>query len=152
MEKIAVFPGSFDPFTNGHLDILNRGLQLFDQIILGIGINSEKSSHTHFEQKIKALRLFFSNESRISVESYTSLTTDFALHHKAQFILRGVRNYKDYEYERDMAIINRELTGIETVILLSDPTWSFISSSIVRELLRYGQDVSPYIPKGLCYE
>ena len=138
MERIAIFPGSFDPFTKGHEALLKRALNLFDRIIIGVGINEGKKT----EQ---------SAEKRIEVEGYTGLTIDFAARHNAGFLLRGVRSMKDYEYEMNLADVNRKLSGIETVILFSEPEWAYISSSMVRELQHFGKDVTPFLPEGLIY-
>lgn len=152
MERIAIFPGSFDPFTKGHESILRRGLSLFDRIIIGVGINMDKHTAQSTEQRIAALRKLFAANARIEVEGYTGLTVDFAAHHHAAFILRGVRSMKDYEYEMNIADINRRLSGIETVILFSEPQWAFLSSSMVKELKHFGKDITPFIPDGLEYE
>ena len=152
MERIAIFPGSFDPFTKGHESILQRGLSLFDRIIIGVGINMDKHTAQSTEQRIAALRKLFAADARIEVEGYTGLTVDFAARHHAAFILRGVRSMKDYEYEMTIADINRRLSGIETVILFSEPQWAFLSSSMVKELKHFGKDITPFIPDGLEYE
>lgn len=142
-ERIAVFPGSFNPFTAGHADIVARGLELFDRIIIGIGINSAKPRTADDIDAIKAL---YRGNPRVSVDTYTCLTVDFARSCGAKFLLRGVRSTKDFEYERDLADINRQLSGLETVILFSRPEYAAISSSVVRELQAYGHDVSQLLP------
>lgn len=152
MEKIAVFPGSFDPFTKGHESLLKRGLKLFDRIVIGVGINESKSMEQTTERRIRALHKLFAADTRITVEGYTDLTVDFAARHHANFILRGVRTVKDYEYEMNIADINRKLTGVETVILFAEPEWAFVSSSMVKELMHFGKDITPYIPEGLEYQ
>lgn len=150
--KTAVFPGSFDPFTKGHESVLRRGLKLFDRIIIGVGINESKQTGQSAERRIAALRKLFEADKRVLVEGYSDLTVDFAKRHQADFILRGVRSVKDYEYEINIADVNRKLSGIETVILFAEPEWAFLSSSIVKELMHFGKDISPYIPEGLEYE
>lgn len=152
MEKIAIFPGSFDPFTKGHESLLKRGLTLFDRIIIGVGINESKRIEHSTEQRISALRRLFADNPRIQVEGYSDLTVDFAARHHARFILRGIRSIKDYEYEMNIADLNRRLTGIETVILFTEPEWAFISSTLVKELKHFDKDITPYIPEGLDYQ
>lgn len=146
-KKRAIFPGSFDPFTIGHYDIVMRGLDLFDEIVIGIGHNSQKRSTFPLDQRIQAIQQAFSNEPRIRVEAYEGLTIDFATTHHAQFILRGVRSVQDFEYERSIAEANRQLCGIETILLYTRPEYAHISSSLVRELLTYSKDVSAYLPQ-----
>lgn len=150
--KTAIFPGSFDPFTKGHEAILRRALNLFDRIVIGVGINESKQTGWSGETRIEALRKLFATDDRILVEGYTDLTVDFAARHHARFILRGVRTIKDYEYELTMADTNRRLSGIDTVILFTEPQWAFLSSSLVRELIHFGKDIKPYLPEGLKYE
>lgn len=150
MERVAVFPGSFNPFTLGHADIVKRGLELFDRIVIGVGINEQKATSSEETlPRVTVLRHLYANEPRISVEEYSTLTVDFARQHQAQFILRGVRTYKDFEYEQQIAEVNRQISGIETVILFSKPELSHISSSIVRELNHFGKSVNEFLPDGL---
>lgn len=145
--KKAIFPGSFDPFTIGHYDIVMRGLQIFDEIIIGIGHNSQKQSTFALEERIQTIELAFANEPRVKVEAYDGLTIDFAIAHKVPCILRGVRSVLDFEYERNIAETNKQLSGIETVLLYTSPEYAHISSSLVRELHSYGKDVSAFLPK-----
>ena len=152
MERIAIFPGSFDPFTKGHESLLRRGLTLFDHIVIGVGINQSKQALQSTDQRIESLRKLFAGDPRIEVEGYSDLTVDFARRHHARFILRGIRSVKDYEYEMNVADLNRRLSGVETVILFTEPELAFISSTIVKELKHFGKDISPYIPDGLEYE
>ncbi len=152
MERIAIFPGSFDPFTKGHESLLRRGLTLFDRIVIGVGINQSKQALQSTDQRIESLRKLFAGDPRIEVEGYSDLTVDFARRHHARFILRGIRSVKDYEYEMNVADLNRRLSGVETVILFTEPELAFISSTIVKELKHFGKDISPYIPDGLEYE
>ena len=152
MERIAIFPGSFDPFTKGHESLLRRGLTLFDRIVIGVGINQSKQALQSTDQRIESLRKLFAGDPRIEVEGYSDLTVDFARRHHARFILRGIRSVKDYEYEMNVADLNRRLSGVETVILFTEPELAFISSTIVKELKHFGKDISPYMPDGLEYE
>ena len=144
--KIAIFPGSFDPCTIGHYDIVMRGLELFDEIVIGIGHNSQKQSTFPLEQRIKDIQQAFTNEPRVRAEIYHGLTIDFAAKQKAQAILRGVRSVQDFEYERNIAEANKQLCGIETVLLYTSPEYAHISSSLVRELHAYGKDITTYLP------
>lgn len=144
--KRAIFPGSFDPFTIGHYDIVMRSLDIFDEVVIGIGINSVKKSLFPEEQRLEAISKVFRNEPRVRVQTYNSLTVDFAREVDAHFILRGVRCVADFEYERNMAEANRELSGIETVLLYTSPQYAHISSTLVRDLYNYGKDISGYLP------
>ena len=146
MKKIALFPGTFDPFTVGHLSLIERGLNLVDAIIIAIGINASKKTFYSLEQRMETISQIFQDNSRVSVRSYTGITVDFAQEMGAQFILRGIRSVHDFEYEKNIADVNRQLSGIETFILFTEPEHTHISSSIVRELLSYGKDVSAFIP------
>ena len=148
----AIFPGSFDPFTLGHADIVERALTLFSHIVIAVGDNEQKKGWIPVGERVRALREFYKNEPRISVEQYNTLTVDFAKTQDARFILRGVRSHKDYEYELQMAEINRELSpDIETVVLFTASELSSLSSSMVRELAHFGRDIRNWLPKGLKY-
>lgn len=147
MNKIALFAGSFDPFTKGHQDIVNRALSsVADEVVIAIGVNYEKKGMFSAEERQKAIRAVYQGDSRVRVETYEGLTTDYAKQIGASFLLRSVRSVKDFEFERDMAEVNRRLTGIETVLLLCDPQLACISSSVVRELLSYHKDVKEFLP------
>ena len=147
MNKIAIFAGSFDPFTIGHKNIVDRALQsVADEVIVAIGINYEKKYMFSLEERLQAIQKAFQDEPRVRVETYEGLTTDFAKRVGGHFLLKGVRSVKDYEYERDMAEVNHRLTGIETVLLFTDAKYSCVSSSIVRELISYNQDVKEFLP------
>ena len=150
--RTAIFPGSFDPYTKGHDSIARRGLQLFDRIIIGVGINEKKKGIMAVEKRIQALKNLYRNEPRISVEAYSDLTVDFAKRKQADFILRGVRSHKDFEYELAIADVNKRLSGIETVILFTEPELACISSTIVRELLHFGRDITEFLPEGFTIE
>lgn len=146
MAKQALFAGSFDPFTIGHYSLVKRALPMFDKITIGIGINSGKKSMFPVEERVKAIEKAFAGEERIEVKVYDCLTMDFAKEIGADVLLRGVRTTKDFEYEREIADINLKLGGIETVLLISEPEYASISSSVVRELITYGKDVSELLP------
>ena len=145
-KKIAVFPGSFDPFTIGHASIVTRGLPLFDEIVIGVGINESKRSLFSHEERVQAIREHYRNEPKVRVVSYNDLTIDLARREGAKFILRGLRSVKDFEYERDIANMNHRLSGIETILLFTEPQFSSISSSVVRELIAFGKDVTEFLP------
>ena len=151
-KRVALFPGSFDPFTRGHESIVRRALPLFDKFVIAIGVNVDKRSFMTMEQRKALIENVFDGDPRIEVISYTGLTVDVAREVGAQFIVRGVRLIQDFENEKHLAEVNRDLTGIETILLYTLPEYSHISSSIVRELLRYGQDVSRYLPEGTKLE
>ena len=147
MNKIAIFAGSFDPFTIGHKNIVDRALEsVADEVIIAIGINYEKKYMFSIEERLEAIRKTYQEEPRVRVETYEGLTTDYAKRVGGSFLLRGVRSVKDYEFERDMAEVNRRLTGIETVLLFTDAQYSCVSSSMVRELISYHQDVKEFLP------
>ena len=146
MAKQALFAGSFDPFTIGHYSVVKRALPMFDKITIGIGINSGKKSMFPVEERVKAIEKAFAGEERIEVKVYDCLTMDFAKEIGTDVLLRGVRTTKDFEYEREIADINLKLGGIETVLLISEPEYASISSSVVRELITYGKDVSELLP------
>lgn len=144
--RIAIFPGTFDPFTKGHADIVARGLEIFDRIVVAIGVNDSKVPCQTVEERVAAISRLYDADDRVSVVAYEGLTTDFARQQQAGFILRGVRTIRDYEYERDIADVNYQLSGVETVVLFCRPQFAAISSSIVRELKHYGRDVSEFLP------
>ena len=151
MNKKVIFPGSFDPFTIGHANLVERAVRLFDEVIIAVGYNEQKKGWLPVEERVRALREYYSAMPQVRVESYTGLTVDFAQSQGARFILRGVRSVKDYEYELGIADINARLADVETVVLLADPTISGISSSVVRELHHFGRDIPPWLPQGLDY-
>lgn len=145
----ALFAGSFDPFTLGHQSIVDRALAIADEVVIGIGINAGKKSMFSVEQRIEMIESLYGNEPRVSVVSYNGLTTDFARGVGASFLVRGVRSSTDFEFEKNIADVNRKLTGLETVLFITENIYSCISSSIVRELLSYGKDVSDFVPLGM---
>jgi len=147
MEKIAVFPGSFDPFTFGHKNIVDRALPLFDAIIIAIGVNAEKETMFSLDQRIAGIASLFIQEPKVRIMEYTGLTVDFCNKQRARFIIRGVRNSIDFEYEKAIAHINKEIgSGIDTFFLCSDPEFADVSSTIIRDLHRNGRDISKYVP------
>ena len=142
----AIFPGTFDPFTVGHESVVRRALKFVDELVIGIGVNDNKRSHYDVERRLQTIRSYYRNEPRVQVEAYTDLTIDFARRVDAQLIIRGIRTVKDFEYEETIADINRKLTGIETILLFTEPELTAVSSTIVRELIKYGKDVSQFLP------
>nr|WP_320037102.1 pantetheine-phosphate adenylyltransferase [uncultured Bacteroides sp.] len=147
--KRAIFPGTFDPFTVGHFSVVKRALTFMDEIVIGIGINENKKTYFPIEKRVEMISNLYKDEPRIKVVPYNSLTIDFANSVDAKFIVRGIRTVKDFEYEETIADINRQLAGIETILLFTEPELTCVSSTIVRELLRYNKDISSFIPKGL---
>ena len=147
--KRAIFPGSFDPYTIGHHDIVMRGLQVFDEIVIGIGHNYTKRETFPLDERLVAIQRIYSNEPRVRVEVYEGLTVDFALKNHAQFILRGVRSTLDFEYERNIAEANKQLSGIETILLYTRPEYAHISSTLLRDLHSHGKDIAAYLPKTI---
>lgn len=147
--KKAVFPGSFDPITNGHYDIIKRGLKLFDTIVLGIGVNADKSYMFSLKQRHKFLEEAFKNDSKIEIKTYQGLTVDFCKREDARFILRGLRNPADFEFEKAIAHTNRKLEQIETIFLLTSSGKSYISSSIVRDVIRNNGDYTGLVPEAV---
>jgi pantetheine-phosphate adenylyltransferase len=147
--KRAIFPGSFDPFTIGHYSIVQRGLSIFDEIIIGIGQNQSKKTLFSTEKRLQIIRDAFAGDQRVKVQIYNSLTIDFAHEAEAGFILRGLRTVADFEYERTIGDTNRILSGIETVILFTESSYAHISSTVARELMTYGKDISAFLPPNV---
>ncbi|MCO6461925.1 MAG: pantetheine-phosphate adenylyltransferase [Saprospiraceae bacterium] len=148
--KIAVFPGSFDPITVGHHDLIIRSLSLFDKVIVAIGTNSIKSYLFPLEQRVEWLKKVFAGIDKIEVDHFEGLTANYCKKVNAGFLIRGLRNSSDFEYEKTISQVNQILTGgIETVFLISSPAYSHISSTIVREIIKGGGDVEPFLPKGV---
>ena len=145
----ALFPGSFDPITKGHEDIIMRGLNLFDEIVIGVGINSEKKYMFSSEKRINFIKKLFMKSNKISVTSYKGLTVDFCKTINANYILRGLRNPGDFEFEKAIAHTNRKLSGIETIFLLTSVETSFISSGIVREIILNNGDYKSLVPNSV---
>jgi pantetheine-phosphate adenylyltransferase len=147
--KRAIFPGTFDPFTIGHYSIVERGLAIFDEIVIGIGVNHLKKTLFDESKRLDIIRQAFSGEPRVKVMVYNSLTIDFAKSVDAQFILRGLRTVADFEYERTIGDTNRILSGIETVILFTESAYAHISSTVARDLMSYGKDISAFLPPNV---
>lgn len=145
----AIFPGTFDPFTIGHYSVVKRTLTFMDEVVIGIGINENKNTYFPLEKRLDTIRKFYKTEPRVKVESYNTLTMDFAKKVNAGFIIRGIRTVKDFEYEETIADVNRKMSGIETILLFTEPELTCVSSTIVRELLTYKKDVSQFIPEGM---
>lgn len=144
--RIGLFVGSFDPYTIGHDSIVKRALPLFDKIVIGVGLNERKKYMQTTETRVANIISIYAGEPKIEVKQYNDLTVDFARREGAEFIIKGVRSVKDFEYEREQADINRQLTGIETVLLFAEAGMESISSSVVRELTHFGKDVRKFIP------
>ena len=147
--KKAIFPGSFDPITNGHFDIIKRGVSLFDEVIVAIGVNAEKKYMFSLEERKRFIEETFKDEPKVRVITYSGLTIDLCKKENAEFILRGLRNPADFEFEKAIAHTNRVMSKIETVFLLTAARTSFISSSIVRDVLRNGGDISQLVPEAV---
>ena len=147
--KTAIFPGSFDPINLGHKDIIEKSLNIFDSVIIGIGQNSEKKYMFSAERRKQFVEEAFKSINNIEVKIYDELTVDFCKQNNADFIIRGLRNVSDFEFEKNIALTNRKLGGIETVFLLTSAKNSFISSGIVRDLIKNNGDYSLFIPEGL---
>ncbi len=150
MEKIAVFPGSFDPFTVGHEEIVNRALRIFDKIVIAVGVNSLKKEFLEIDDRVALIRKAFQGNNRVEVATYAGLTVSFCREVGANVIIRGLRTAADFEYERAVGQANRAMDAeVETVLILTSTDHTFISSSIVRNIYLSGGDVSRFLPKGL---
>ena len=153
MDRIAVFPGSFDPITRGHESIIRRALPLFDKVIVAIGENSQKSSFFSLERRLAWLHRIFDSEPGIFITSYSGMTIDFCRRENAAFIIRGLRTATDFEFERSIGQMNKLMCpDIETVFLLCTPEFAPVSSSIVRDIIRNGGDASQFVPEGISIE
>jgi pantetheine-phosphate adenylyltransferase len=150
--KIAIFPGSFDPFTVGHYSIVKRALAFVDQVIISIGVNEVKRTLFPLKKRIEIINKTFDQEPRVIVKSYDSLTIDFAKEVNADIILRGIRSIADFEYEKTIADANRRLSGIDTILLFTEPQHSYISSTVVRDILRYNKDVQCFLPPNVSLD
>ncbi len=147
--KRAVFPGSFDPITLGHIDVINRALSLFDEIIIAIGVNADKKYMFSLEERKKQIEEAFINQPKIKVKTYTGLTVDFCKEEQAGYILRGLRNSSDFTYEQSIAQTNSSMSSIESVFIMCSPSLSNISSSIVRDVIRNGGDYTKMVPSSV---
>jgi pantetheine-phosphate adenylyltransferase len=147
--KKAIFPGSFDPITLGHVDIIERAIPLFDEIVIAIGINADKNYMYETEKRKNFIEETFSNQPKVTTATYSGLTVEYCKRINAEFILRGLRNPADFEFEKAIAQTNRKLSGIETVFLLTSAETSFISSSIVRDIIRNNGDISVLVPTSV---
>lgn len=146
MARTALFAGTFDPYTKGHHSIVQRALPLFDEVVVAVGCNMGKRCMLSVEERVAAIEKLYAGENRVRVCAYDGLTMDFAREVGATVLLRGVRSVKDFEYEREIADVNRKVGGIDTLLLVSEPEYASVSSSVVRELLEYGKDVTPLLP------
>lgn len=147
--KKAIFPGSFDPITIGHVDIIKRAMKVFDEIIIAVGDNTDKKYMFPKEKRVEFVKQTFKNYNSIQIESYIGLTVDFCKKNNTEFMIRGLRNPADFEFEKGIALTNRKMTDIETIFFLTSPENSFVSSSIVRDLIRNSGDYKLFIPKGI---
>ena len=151
MKKIALFPGSFDPITVAHIDILKRALPLFDEVVVGIGLNNTKQGFISNEKKEEMLQLVFQQEPKIKVATYEGLTVEYCKQIGAQYMIRGIRSASDFEYEKAISQMNQSMhPDIESVFIISRPGYSAISSTIVRDILRNGGDISQFVPKEIA--
>ena len=151
LKRIAVFPGSFDPFTKGHADLIARALPLFDRIVVAIGLNGEKRGLFPPEARRAFIEELYREEARIQVDVFETLTVDYCRKANARFILRGLRSVADWEYEKGIAVANKCLfPGVETVFLAADPKVECVSSSVVRDILRYREDISDFVPEAVA--
>ncbi|MBQ8564798.1 MAG: pantetheine-phosphate adenylyltransferase [Bacteroidaceae bacterium] len=145
-KKTAIFPGTFDPFTRGHYSVVERALNLFDEVVIAIGVNALKKPLFTADERVEMLRRLYADEPRVRVVVYSGLTVDLARECNARYILRGVRSIIDFEYEKSIADVNREISGLETILLFTEPQYAHISSSVVRELMSYGRNVEAFLP------
>ena len=141
----GIFVGSFDPFTVGHADIVARALPLFDKLVIGVGYNEHKQYMFTADERVARIARYYAQEPRIEVKSYNDLTIDFARREGAQYVVKGVRSVKDFEYEREQADINRRIGGLETVLLYADARYASVSSTLVRELIHFGRDAREWM-------
>lgn len=143
----GIFVGSFDPYTIGHDNILRRALPLFDRIVIGVGVNERKKYMLSPEERVDAIAEIYAGDKRVEVKAYSDLTVDFARREGAQYIIKGVRNIRDFEYEREQADINRHLTGVDTMLFFCEPNLQSVSSTTVRELRHFGKDIEEFLAK-----
>ncbi len=148
-KRKAIFPGSFDPFTVGHESIVLRGLEVFDEIVVAVGVNSDKRCLFPVERRVEFIRAVFEHRPEVSVQTYDGLTVDFARQIGCGHIIRGLRTSADFEFERAIAQVNRQMAGIDTVFLLTTPEHTPVNSTIVRDILRHGGDASLFLPRRI---
>jgi pantetheine-phosphate adenylyltransferase len=146
--KTGIFVGSFDPFTIGHDSIMHRALPLFDKIVIGVGVNERKQCMQSLEERLQNISSIYKDEPKIQVKSYHDLTIDFAKREGAEYIIKGVRSIKDFEYEREQADINLKIGGIDTILFYAEPQLESVSSSMVRELAHFGKRIDEFLPKN----
>ena len=146
MAQKALFAGTFDPFTKGHQSIVERALPLFDEVVVAVGRNMGKRCMLPADERVSAIEKLYAGDLRVTVCAYDGLTMDFAREIGATVLIRGVRSVKDFEYEREIADVNRRVGGMDTLLLVSEPEYASVSSSVVRELMEYGKDVSSLLP------
>jgi len=151
-KRTAIFPGTFDPFTIGHANIVMRTLNLFDEVVIAIGFNLNKRTFFTVEQRVRMIKKYYDKDKRVRVEAYDLLTVDFAMEIKADYIIRGIRTVADMEYERTISDINLKISGIDTLLFFTLPELTSVSSSICRELLRFGKDISMMLPESFELE
>jgi len=150
MSRVAIFPGSFDPFTKGHMDIVDRGLHLFDEVVIALGHNSNKTRYFDLDLMVNHIQQVFKNNDSVKVIIYDELTAEVAKKYNAKFLLRGLRNTTDFEYENTLAQVNQNIySDLDTVFLITSPKFAYVSSSVIREVHRYGGDISEYLPYTL---
>ena len=150
MSKIAIFPGSFDPLTIGHVDLVRRALPIFDEIVVAIGVNNQKKYLFTLEERLELLEEVFGKEEKVSVGHFQGLTAHYAKERGARYLLRGLRNASDFDYEKTISQLNNIVgEGLETIFLIAQPAYSHISSTIVREIIKGGGDASPFLPAQL---
>lgn len=145
MKRIGLFPGSFDPFTKGHEAVVKKAMELFDEVIIGIGTNTSKSYLFSLEKRQEHIRSLFPDQEKIKIETYQKLTVDFCREIGAGYIIRGLRDSKDFEYEKSIAHMNHDISGIETVFFLTDQQYGAINSTIIREIFRNGGNITPFV-------
>ncbi len=150
INKIAIFPGSFDPFTVGHESVVRRALHLFDKIVIAIGYNTQKTTYLSLNGRLKLIQDVFKDLKNVEVDHYVGLTIDYCIKINAKYILRGLRTAADFEYERTIGHHNKSMKpDVETVFLLTDPQYSYVNSTIVRDILLFGGDASKFLPQGI---
>lgn len=147
MQRIGLFTGTFDPFTIGHENIVDRVLPLFDKVVIAVALSKLKNTEEEITQRLNEIKSLYDDNEKVEVKAYSDLTVNMAKREGAKFIIRGVRSVKDFEYEREQADINRQLSGIETILLFSEPKYASVSSTLVRELRFFGEDVSEFLPE-----